>query len=141
MWRWMGTAVLLLAGCSSSGSNGDAGSPPDMAAGMFFPCDVDLVLRLKCQTCHSDPPRSVTLVAPLAGEVIMAPFPLTEYAHTQRDYGGGRKIHQVMKTAIEIDFMPLSGSPTGPLAPDQKTRMLSWLTAGAPAAPQRCTAN
>jgi uncharacterized membrane protein len=137
----MGAAVLAFAGCSSNGSNGDAGSSPDMAAGMFFPCDVDTVLRLKCQTCHSDPPRSVTLVAPLAGEVIMAPFPLTEYAHTQRDYGGGRKIHQVMKMAIEIDFMPLSGSPTGPLTPDQRTSMLTWLTAGTPPAPQRCTAN
>ena len=137
----MGAAVLALAGCSSSGSNGDAGSAPDLAPGMFLPCDVDTVLRVKCQTCHSDPPRSVTLVAPLAGEVIMAPFPLTEYAHTQRDYpgGGGLKIYQVMKTAIESNFMPLSGSPTGPLTPEQKTTMLTWLTAGAPASTAPCS--
>jgi hypothetical protein len=101
---------------------------------------VEAVLKAKCHTCHTDPPRNVTLVAPLAGEVVMAPFSLMEYAHTQRDYGGGLKIYQVMKNAIEANFMPLSGSPTGPLTAEQKTTMLTWLTAGAPPAPQPCSA-
>lgn len=131
-------AGVVALGCSSNGgSGGDAGAP-DAAAGTYFPCDVQAVLMAKCQTCHSDPPRMVTLVAPAAGDVVMAPFPLTEYAHTQRDYGGGLRIHQVMKNAIDSNFMPLSGSPTGPLTAEQRTTMLTWLTAGAQAAPQPC---
>ena len=45
-----------------------------------------------------------------------------------------------LKNAIESNFMPLAGSPTGPLTPEQKTTMLTWLTAGAPPAPQPCSA-
>jgi hypothetical protein len=139
VWMAMAAVGLVLASCSDSGSSGDAGAP-DAATGAYFPCDVEAVLKAKCHTCHTNPPRNVTLVAPLAGEVVMAPFSLMEYAHTQRDYGGGLKIYQVMKNAIEANFMPLSGSPTGPLTPEQKTTMLTWLTAGAPPAPQPCSA-
>jgi uncharacterized membrane protein len=146
-WMAMAAVGLVLAGCSDSGSSADAATPdaaadvaPDTAPGAYFPCDVQAVMTAKCHTCHTDPPRTVTLVAPSAGDVVMAPFSLMEYAHTQRDYpgGGGLKIYQVMKNAIEANFMPLAGSPTGPLTSEQKTTMLTWLTAAAPPAPQPC---
>ena len=145
----MGASVvaLVLAGCSGddgspadAGAADTAGNAPDTASGAYFPCDVEAVMKAKCHTCHTDPPGNVTLLSPSAGLVVMAPFSLMEYAHTQRDYpgGGGLKIYQVMKNAIEADFMPLAGSPTGPLTPGQKTTMLTWLTAAAPPAPRPC---
>jgi uncharacterized membrane protein len=127
VWMAMAAVGLVLAGCSDSGSSADAAAP-DAATGAYFPCDVEAVLKAKCHTCHGNPRRND------------APFSLTEYADTQRDYGGGVRIYQLMKNAIESNFMPLAGSPTGPLTPEQKTTMLSWLTAGAPPAPQPCSA-
>ncbi len=74
-----------------------------------------------------------------------APFPLLDYAQTQRDCRmdgemkcSAAKVWQAMKNAIESGFMPLAGSPTGPLTAAEKTALLDWLRAGAPSAPQPC---
>lgn len=126
---WLGPLVLL--GLAAGACSGNGASPPTDAAaeagGAYFPCDVQAVLVAKCHTCHSNPPRNAEV-----------PFPLTEYAHVQRDYGGGVRIYQLMRAAIASDFMPLAGSPTGPLTAEQKATMLRWLDDGAPPASQPC---
>ena len=103
----------------------DAAPPPPDAMGAFFPCDVEAALKAKCHTCHTMPP------------LMGAPFPLLEYANTQMNYAAG-KVWQAMQAAIQTDFMPLAGSPTGPLTPAEKMALLDWLGRGAPAEPQAC---
>jgi hypothetical protein len=113
----------------------DAGTPADTGAGDaatagYFPCNVEAVLKAKCHTCHiASEPRPMG-----------APFSLITYADTQAPYKGmpSLKIYQVMKTAVESGFMPLSTSPTGPLLADEKTTLLAWLNAGALAAATPC---
>jgi hypothetical protein len=111
--------ILLLLGTALTGCDPAATSPPS------FPCAVEAALEAKCRTCHTMPMR------------MGAPFALLEYAQTQMDYGSV-KVWQAMKAAIESGFMPLAGSPTGPLAPDEKTALLDWLGAGAPPSDQPC---
>ena len=105
------------------------GAAPDRSstdAGAFLPCDVEAALKAKCQTCHTMPMRNG------------ATFPLLDYADTQMEYAS-MKTWQVMKNALDTQFMPPASSPTGPLTTTEKTALLSWLSAGAPPAPQRCT--
>jgi hypothetical protein len=119
---------FLLPAAIACEKGGSTTQPPDAApvvSGSFFPCDVEAVLKAKCHTCHTMPMQ------------MCAPFPLLEHANTQMVWGDG-KVWEAMKPAIESDFMPLSTSPTGPLTPAQKTTMLTWLNAGAPAAGQPC---
>jgi hypothetical protein len=47
---------------------------------------------------------------------------------------------EVILPAIMTDFMPLAGSPTGPLTTAEKAALLGWLERGAPPEPQRCPA-
>ena len=39
-----------------AGGDGGGGGSPDgsVAAGQFYPCDVEAALRAKCWTCHTD---------------------------------------------------------------------------------------
>ena len=113
-------------GAVSSDAAAGGDTTPDAAPVGFFPCDVEAVLKAKCHTCHTQPLKNG------------APFPLLEYANTQMPYGTTMRIWQVMKTAVETDYMPFVGSPTGPLEPAQKTTLLTWLGNGAPAASTRC---
>jgi hypothetical protein len=104
---------------------------PDTAPAGYFPCDVEAVLKAKCHTCHNA----------MNPRPFGAPFPLLDYANTQMAYSATLKVWQVMKTAVESGFMPFAGSPTGPLTADEKTTLLGWLNASAPAAAQRCPAD
>jgi uncharacterized membrane protein len=117
--------ALALHACSSTPANPTPDAAP-VPAGRFFPCDVEAAVKARCQICHTTPP------------VMSAPFPLLEYADTQKDYGGGQKVWEAMKRAIETGEMPQRGSPSGPLTPEQKATLLTWLGAGALAASQPC---
>lgn len=129
-------AVLLAAGCGDhrpelSRVGGplpepggvDAGCRPDPEGAL--PCEVEQVLRAKCQLCHNDEePRPN-----------FAPFPLLTFADTRFVYEA-RPVWQRMVTVLETDFMPLRGpfvSPEGvPLTPEEKRTLLDWLGACAP---------
>lgn len=126
-------AVLsFLLGCVDEDPAADAGLPDASsadggiiqdtaaAAAMGLPCEVVAVLKARCQVCHTMPPR------------MGAPVPLLTYADTQRLAEGGTvKVWQRMKEYVETDFMPLAGSPDGPLTAAEKTTLLGWLGAGA----------
>jgi uncharacterized membrane protein len=104
----------------------DADASP--AAGQFFPCDVEAVLRAKCHTCHTMPPRNG------------APMSLLTWAATQNLASGSatQKIWERARDYVANNYMPYMGSPTGPLTPAEKATLLGWLTAGAPPAAQAC---
>jgi uncharacterized membrane protein len=111
-------------GCSDAadrrdpGDSGEQGQPDAPAAGQL-PCEVERVLRARCQECHTAPPKNG------------APFPLLTYANTQADYFG-KPIYERMRVAIDTDFMPLA--PREKLSDADRAVMLEWIDAGAPPA-------
>ena len=88
----------------------------------MFPCEIEAILKSKCQRCHQDPPQNY------------APFPLIVWSDTRRSYGV-QLVYQAMLPAIESDFMPYTelelDPPVQPLTNDEKETLLDWLEAGA----------
>jgi hypothetical protein len=128
--RALAAAALtaLLAGCSDApgnsmppgmGTGGTGGTPPVAGA---IPCEVDRVLRAKCQGCHQTPP------------LFGAPMPILSYGDTQAQAitDKTQKVWQAMKTMVGTDRMPPPNTPTGPLTAAEKSTLLAWLNAGAP---------
>ncbi len=84
-------------------------------------CDVEPILRAKCQRCHQEPPKNG------------APFPLLSYADTQVNDRSPRTV--LMQHALEGDLMPPTylalDPPVQSLTCDEKLTLLGWLDAGA----------
>ena len=126
------------ASAPSSGSNGNTGTPgptapvvdagpsnvgsADAAAGaLALPCDVQKVLKDKCQTCHSDPP-------------VGAPIPLTTLAHLQAASAAkpGEKVHQRVKARINESGATSMPPPARPaLTAAEKATLETFLDGGA----------
>ena len=106
----------------------DAGGADAGAPGQFYPCDVEAVLRAKCHTCHTMPPRNG------------APMSLLTWAATQNLVSDSTtvKVWQRARQYVASNYMPYMGSPTGPLTPAEKATLLAWLEAGALPAAQAC---
>jgi cysteine-rich repeat protein len=100
--------------------------PPE---GTDVPCDVQAVLKAKCQNCHGQPPTA-------------APIPLVSLADLRADAmppNAGTPIWQRVKVRIGSDpgpagAMPPSYSAAGPLTDAEKATLNAWLDAGAPGA-------
>ena len=114
-------AVLLAGACG-----GDATDPAPVVTG--FPCNVQAIIKAKCQTCHTDPPRNG------------APVHILNYADTQvvAPDDHSKKIWEFMEIYITSGFMPFMGSPTGPLTDAEKATMLAWLKGGPVASTAAC---
>jgi hypothetical protein len=89
---------------SSGGTGGSTGGS--------LPCDVAAALQSKCDSCHSNPPRSG------------APFALVTYSDVQSH------LSQV-SGAIALGSMPPFGSPA--LTASEKAALQTWISSGAPA--------
>lgn len=113
-----GIAVAPL-GCGGDGATVHPGGPEMDASAQGsssgIPCEADRVLREVCQQCHRAPP------------VQGAPFPLVTWEDTHSLYYG-KPIWQLMKNAVETEYMPLAPVT---ITPQQKATLLSWLDAGA----------
>ena len=139
--------VAVLAGACSSDSGtpaadgGASGLSSDVGSGAeasplvdatptsgFYPCDVEAVLKAKCHTCHTMPPRNG------------APMSLLAWEATQKLVGGSAttKVWQRAREYVSTGYMPFQGSPTGPLTASEKSTLLTWLEGGAQPAPQAC---
>jgi hypothetical protein len=95
-----------------------------------LPCDVEAVLKAKCQRCHQNPP--------LNG----APFPLLTWENTQAIYFN-QPIYARMLKAVSSGFMPYKGvvldPPVEPLTDDEKATLIAWLSeCGPPAEKTSC---
>jgi len=123
-------ASLALTGtaCDDGSSPPAAGTPDAGATGQFYPCDVLAVLRAKCHTCHTMPPRNG------------APMSLLTWAATQNLTSDSAtvKVWQRAREYVSSGYMPYMGSPTGPLTATEKATLLAWLDAGAQPAAQAC---
>jgi len=115
-------------GSPARGSGGSLGSEPGSSSG-GFPCDVDAVLRSKCQSCHG--------AVPLNG----APVPLVTYGDTQAPAVSSptMSVWQVMKTRVHsttMSVMPPRNQPA--LTSAELASLDAWFAAGAPAGTKAC---
>lgn len=122
-------------GRAGGGPFPDAGGGADAAAeaaGDGLPCSIAPVVVGVCQRCHSEPPAHG------------APFPLVSAADFHAVFppppsAFGRLVRERAVAAVESDFMPLVNPsapldpPVEPLTAAQKSALLEWLRAGAPA--------
>lgn len=122
-WFVFATPCVLACGPQPPpiGSAGAGGTGPGPGPGTNIPCDVDKILKTKCQTCHGSPLT--------AG----APMPLITYADTQA-VRNGQPVWRLMQTRVLNRTMP----PNTTLTPDEMTTMQNWFTANAPAGTQVC---
>lgn len=97
------------------------------AAGTGFPCPIEDVIRRKCLTCHGE-------VRQFGAPISFPSWSDTQKA-TEQDDG---PVFQRMRQYVAVDFMPLAGSPTGPLSAEEKALLLGWLDAGAPRSDDVC---
>lgn len=98
------------------------GGGPALDAGPHLPCEVDAVLKARCQGCHGAPPTQG------------APFPLVQQADFLAPYFT-TTVLAAARQAIETGTMPLGGPP---LEAGEKAVLLQWLEAGAPRSAARC---
>ncbi len=92
-----------------------------------LPCNVEAVLRARCQTCHGRP------------TAFGAPMALLTLADTQgRAVTGAAPVSDLMKQKVSAGLMPPQATPTGALTATDKATLLDWLNAGTPAAAKSC---
>lgn len=116
-----GGAAGAAATGGSGGSGGAAGAAGAAGAGGFggappassLPCDVQAVLKARCQPCHQNPA--------LHG----APMPLLTWSDV---YGNADEMY----AKLSADEMPPPGAPD--LSPDQASTLFTYLSLGTPPA-------
>ena len=91
-----------------------------------LPCDVDAVLKSKCQTCHASDPTYGASTA------------LVTYQDLQKDHNG-KKVHELVKARIHDEARPMPPTPNPRLGADEAGKLDAWFTAGAPASDATCT--
>ncbi len=101
------------------GDSGDDG--PEAMPGM--PCDVADAFTRACSMCHG--------AAPAFG----APMPLASWGDLQvpAPSDPSRKVYEVVADRITAELSPMP--PSGDITDDERTTILDWIAAGAPADP------
>jgi cytochrome c5 len=107
-------------GVGGTGVGGTGGNP----AGNL-PCNIDAILKSKCQVCHGAVPAG-------------APFSLVTYADTQRVIGG-QPLWRHMRSHVLEGEQPAMPPPSYPqLSQDEKNALSAWFNAGAPSSTEHC---
>jgi hypothetical protein len=94
----------------------------EQAIGNYLPCDVETVLKAKCQSCHA--------ATPLYG----APIPLMTYEDTQATYKS-LSAWRAMKDSVESGKMPQGTTLTA----QEKKTLADWFAMGAVGAEKSCS--
>jgi uncharacterized membrane protein len=86
-------------------------------------CEIQPILRQKCQRCHQLPAEHG------------APFSLLTYADTQAGDGKGNSRFQLMAAVIDSKYMPPQfielDPPVEPLTAEERASLLAWCSQGA----------
>jgi hypothetical protein len=152
--RTLGALVALVA-CTEdptldrvggSGSNNDARPEcPQVAADAqprFLPCNVEAVLRAKCQRCHNS--KAVLDRCYPAKTCVRGPFPLLTWSDTHA-LQGSTPTFELMRRAVESGLMPFQTTdispPVEPLDAEEKATLINWAKACAPAGSKACPAS
>lgn len=114
---------VVISGCTTKSGDGVAdASPPDGSA-QSAECAALSVLRQRCGSCHSDPPR------------FGAPMPLVEAEHLQRPSLTVSTEQVVMRASDRINRDDASRMPppsSGDLSPTELAALNTWFDRGAP---------
>lgn len=108
---------------SGSGSDGRV----ETATGL--PCEVDAVLKTRCQTCHASPPKYGASTA------------LVTWDDLQKAGPGGssnKKVYELVKERIGDATRPMPPSPNPRLSDKEQAAITDWIAAGAKASADRC---
>jgi hypothetical protein len=115
-------------GSSGSSGLGQGGKGPETATGL--PCDVDDVLKTRCQTCHASEPK------------FGASAPLVTYQDLQKPGPGAnasKKVYELVKQRIHDDARPMPPSPKERLTTAEAAAIDGWIAAGAKSSEAKCT--
>lgn len=94
-----------------------------------LPCDIDNILREKCQACHGATPQ------------YGAPMPLTTYADLLKPSPSNRSVPvwQMLHWRVNHPASPMPPTGQMPLTDSQKARLNQYVAQQAPAGTQTCT--
>lgn len=143
----LAVGLTVLAACSSALEAGDSagGSKDDRSATVpgadgtrpdgkietatGLPCEVDEILKARCQTCHSSPPK------------YGASAPLVTWDELQKPGPGAsanKKVWELVKERIHDDARPMPPSPQFRLDAKELGALDGWFAAGAKATDAKC---
>ena len=108
-------------------SSDGAGEKIETANGL--PCDVDAILKARCQTCHAAEPKYGASAALVTWDDLQKPGP-----------GGsaGKKVLDLVKERIHDDARPMPPSPQPRLDAKELATIDGWIAGGAKASDARC---
>ena len=112
---------------SSGGSSGASSSGGVETTKTGLPCDVDKVLKTRCQTCHS------------AETKYGASAPLVTYADLTKTWTNGKKVYEMVKGRVHDAARPMPPQPNPLLAADELATLDKWIDGGAKASGDTCT--
>lgn len=94
-----------------------------------LPCDVDAVLKTRCQTCHAAEPKYGASTALVTWDDLQKPGP-----------GGSasKKVYELVKARIHDDARPMPPSPQPRLDEKELAAMDAWIDGGAKPSDARC---
>lgn len=116
-------------GSSVPGTSGEGGGGPIVETATGLPCDVDAVLKARCQTCHASAPK------------YGASVPLVTWDDLQKPGPGGssnKKVYELVKARIHDAERPMPPSPQPRLADKEAAAIDGWIAAGAKATDATC---
>lgn len=110
-----------------AGPNGEENKPPTIETKTGLPCDVDDVLKKRCQTCH----------APNAG--FGTSTSLVTWDDLQKVHPSGKRVFELVKDRIHNQARPMPPSPRPMLEAGELAVLDSWLDKGAASSDATCT--
>ena len=116
-----GSDGTMKSGTGTGGSSGDGTATPTRTG---LPCDVDALLRTRCQTCHGESPSAGASSKLVSWEDLHAPY---------KD----AKILDAVKARVHAETRPMPPNPR--LTPPELAVLDAWIDAGAPKSDATCT--
>jgi len=114
-------------GASSGGASSSGGSSGGSSAASALPCDVDAVLKTKCQSCHGASPD------------FGASVPLVTHADLTKAFTkGSGKVYEAVLARVKDAARPMPPQPNPHLADKDVATLESWVKAGAPSSTETC---
>ncbi len=105
-----------------------SGTRIETATGL--PCDVDAILKTRCQTCHGSEPQFGASAPLVTWDDLQKPGP-GAYAN--------KKVYELVKERIADDARPMPPSPQPRLTSDERATIEKWIASGAESSPATCT--
>jgi hypothetical protein len=102
------------------------GAKPGGTTASGLPCDVDAVLKARCQSCHGSSPS------------FGASAPLVTYADLTKTWANGKKVYELVGARVHDDARPMPPTPNKRLEAKDLGVLDAWIKAGAAPSNERC---